>query len=106
MKTAMIDFIEQHRPVLEGLCRKYQVRTLEVFGSAGVGEFDPDRSDVDFLVDFVPLEPAEHSGAYFGLWFALEDLLHRKVDLVEVQAVENPYFLESINRDRQVLYAA
>jgi hypothetical protein len=40
------------------------------------------------------------------LWFALEDLLGRKVDLVEAPAVVNPCFLRSINENRRVLYAA
>jgi predicted nucleotidyltransferase len=102
----MVEFIREHRPALELLCRQHHVRTLEVFGSAAGGGFDPVRSDVDFLVDFMPLEPAEHARAYFGLWFALEDLLRRRVDLVETRAVQNPYFLASENRARQVLYAA
>ena len=42
-------------PRLEGLaelCRRFHVRTLDVFGSAVTGRFDPARSDLDFLVQF------------------------------------------------------
>ena len=52
------------------------------------------------------MEPREHARAYFGLLDSLENLLGRPVDLVEAKAVCNPYFLESINRTRTVLYAA
>jgi uncharacterized protein len=102
----MIDLIEQHRAELETLCRRHHVRTLEVFGSATDGTFDPVRSDLDFLVDFEPMAPGPHSKSYFGLWFALQDLFGRHVDLVETPAIRNPYFLRAVNQSRRVLYAA
>lgn len=102
----MIDLIERHRIDLEELCRRYGVKTLEVFGSAAVGDWEPERSDLDFLVDFVPMDPGPHSRSYFGLWFALQDLFGRHVDLVEVPAIRNPYFLTVVNQSRRVLYAA
>ena len=102
----MTGLIEQHRPELTELCRRHHVKTLELFGSASVGEFDPERSDLDFLVDFQPMPPGSHSQAYFGLWFALEDLFGCKVDLVETPAVTNPFFLQEIRPSRRVLYAA
>jgi predicted nucleotidyltransferase len=102
----MIDLIENHRAELEELCRRFRVKTLEVFGSAADGKFDPTRSDLDFLVEFFPMEPGPHSKAYFGLWFALQELFRREVDLVEVLAIQNPYFLKAVNQSRQVLYAA
>jgi predicted nucleotidyltransferase len=82
------------------------VRTLELFGSAAKGTFEPERSDLDFLVDFLPLEPGPHAKAYFGLLFGLEDLFCRKIDLVETGAIENPFFLKTVNESRKLLYAA
>jgi predicted nucleotidyltransferase len=102
----MIPLIEEKRAEIEALCRKYHVRTLELFGSAATGEFDPATSDVDFLVIFQDGAPAEHKNDYFGLLFALEELLGRKVDLVMTRAIRNPYFLRAIAPDRLVLYAA
>ena len=102
----MTELIEQHRPQLIELCRCHHVKTLEVFGSAAAGTFDPQHSDLDFLVDFLPMPPSAHSKAYFGLWFALEDVFGRKVDLVETAALANPYLLRSIDQNRRVLYAA
>lgn len=102
----MIDLIREHRSELEELCRQFHVKTLELFGSAAAGTFDPNHSDLDFLVDFLPQEPGPHGKAYFGLWFALKDLFKREVDLVETPAINNAYFQRAVNRQRQVLYAA
>ncbi len=98
--------IDQHRTELQDLCRRYQVKTLELFGSASEGAFDPLRSDLDFLVDFLPMPPGPHSQAYFGLLFALENLFSRKIDLVELPGVRNPYFMKSANKSRRLIYAA
>jgi uncharacterized protein len=99
--------IASHREALIALCRRYDVERLEVFGSAARGDdFDPARSDAEFLVMFKPdsqLPPLEQ---FFGLAEALEDLLGRPVDLVEPQGVKNPYILAGINRSREVVYAA
>ena len=103
---AMIELVERHLPELRALSRLHQVKKLELFGSAAGGAFDPDRSDLDFLIEFLPMEPKEHAQAYFAVLFGLENLFHRKIDLLEAQAVTNPYFLRSVNQERQVLYAA
>lgn len=95
------------RDELIALCRRYDVARLEVFGSAARGtDFDPARSDADFLVEFKPdsrLPPLEQ---YFGLARALEELLGRPVDLVQPRAIKNPYMLAGINRSREVVYAS
>ncbi len=70
------------------------------------GNFDNTFSDIDFLVEFEPLEHGRYADHYFGLLEDLETLLERKVDLVTIRAVKNPYFLESIGRSRELLYAA
>jgi len=102
----MIELLEQHRAELHELCHKYRVKTLEVFGSATDGTWDPARSDLDFLLEFLP-EAAERSfWGYFDLRDALQQLFGRKVDLVMPGAIRNPYFLKAVNQQRQVLYAA
>ncbi|MBV8575147.1 MAG: nucleotidyltransferase domain-containing protein [Acetobacteraceae bacterium] len=53
----MIDEIEQYREKLRALCRCFHVRRLDLFGSAARGDFDPERSDVDFLVEFDREDP-------------------------------------------------
>jgi len=103
----MIAAIEQNLDEIQALCREYGVARLEVFGSAATGEFDPSRSDVDFLVDYT-------SDADLGPWLKrftelqerLEALLGRPVDLVMVGGLRNPYFIRSINESRRLLYAS
>ncbi len=103
----MIRLIEDNREVLKELCTKYRVQRLEVFGSALTGKnFDAETSDLDFLVEFLPLKTGEYADTYFGLLEALESLFNRRIDLIMVRAVRNPYFLEAINKSRRVLYAA
>ena len=102
----MIDLIEQNRADLQELCRTYQVRTLEVFGSVADGTWDPMTSDLDFLVEFLPLGPGQSFACYFGLIEDLRVLFGRRVDLVVTRAIENPYFLRSVNQSRKLLYAA
>ncbi len=101
----MIDLIAQRTGEVTELCRLHHVRTLELFGSAANGKFDPATSDLDFLVDFEPLPPIDHGNAYFDLWFGLGDLFGRKVDLVETVGIKNPYFLKTVNENRRVIYA-
>ena len=103
----MIGPLEDHREQLTQLCRDFGVKRLDAFGSVVVqGQFDAERSDIDLLVEFEPMDPVRHAKAYFGLLAALQDLLAREVDLLEIKAVSNPYFLASIERERQELYAA
>lgn len=98
--------IEQKLSDISRICRQHHVRRLEVFGSAARGtDFDPARSDADFLVEFAPEAQTGLQG-YFGLKVALELVLQRGVDLVEAGAVRNPYVLAGINSAREVVYAA
>jgi predicted nucleotidyltransferase len=99
--------------VLEGnlehfvdICQKRHVRRLALFGSATGAGFDPVRSDVDLLVDFLPMLPREHADNYFGLLEDLEGLLGLPVDLVEERPVKNPFFIQMVEQTRVLLYAA
>lgn len=102
----MIAEIDDQKQSIAALCRKHKVRRLEVFGSAADGTFDPDHSDLDFLVEFDELKSAGRADAYFGLWEDLGKLFGRKVDLVEPGAMRNPYFIRRVNETRTVLYDA
>lgn len=98
--------LDAYRDQLRQLCRTYGVRRLELFGSAARGEFDPRASDYDFFVEFADAPPAGSFKRYMGLKFGLEALLGRPVDLVEVGAVTNPYFLRRAAASRVEVYAA
>lgn len=102
----MLPIIQAKRAELDTLCRRFHVKRMELFGSAARGGFDPTRSDLDFLVDFEALPPAQYADAYFSLKDALEALFGRPVDLVTAPSVVNPYFRKSIEATQQPLYAA
>jgi predicted nucleotidyltransferase len=102
----MIAEIELHREELQTLCRRFHVRRLDLFGSAARGDFDRERSDVDFIVEFERDTPLHPFDAYFGLKEGLETLVGRRVDLVMPGAIKNPYRKASIERDRETVYAA
>jgi uncharacterized protein len=76
---------------LRVLCRRFEVRRLDLFGSAATGRFDPARSDLDFLVDFDEASRGGFYGGYFGLLEGLEALFQRRVDLLTEASLENPY---------------
>jgi predicted nucleotidyltransferase len=97
--------ITTHQAEIEELCKRFGVRTLYVFGSA-VRDALTDESDLDFLVEFDnPVVPG-YADRYFGLSESLEDLFRRPVDLVVERAIRNPYFRESVEESRVLLYAA
>lgn len=102
----MIREIAQQSAAIEGLCRRFRVRRLELFGSAAAGTFNPQSSDLDFLVEFDALRSNEYADTYFGLLEELQKLFKRDVDLVVSGCVKNPYLRESIQRSRTLLYAA
>lgn len=103
----MPSVIEPYRDEIAQLCRRFHVRRLDVFGSAARGtDFDPEHSDVDFLVEFEPDNPLAGFEAYFGFKEALEALLGRPVDLVMPGAIENPYLRAGIERSRESVFAA
>jgi len=102
----MIRLIAENRQAIQRLCERHHVARLELFGSATRGDFDLQSSDLDFLVEFLPLQPGEHADAYFAFLEALQALFGRPVDLVMATAIKNPYFLQSVNQTRTMLYVA
>ena len=98
--------IEQNRiPILQ-LCRRFGVRRLDAFGSVLREDFDPQRSDVDFVVEFVDTSPRGAADRYFGLLFGLEKLIDRRVDLVMSGALKNPDLRDEIARSRVSIHGA
>ncbi len=103
----MIPEIEQHRDEIIAICEEFGVERLYLFGSAASNGFDPDRSDIDFLVIY----PDEYDYGPFGARYTemkerLEQLLQRQVDLVMGRNLRNPVFIESVQASRKLLYAA
>lgn len=102
----MSSIVDEHAEELAALARRYGVARLEIFGSVATGKFDPESSDLDFLVEFVDQPPEGRARAYFGLLEELQCLFNRPIDLVTIRSVTNPYFLQSVNETRRPVFEA
>jgi uncharacterized protein len=103
-ETGYAGIIEPRLSALDALCRRFGVRRLDLFGSAADDRFDPERSDIDLLVEFEPTPPGGYAAAYFGLREALGALFERKVDLVTEPALRNPYLRRRIASEKRTLF--
>lgn len=100
----MILFSRAEQTQLYQICVQYKVAKLYLFGSALNEKFNTNTSDLDFLVELVPMEPLETGEILIELWSALENLFKRKVDLLTERSISNPYLLQEIFQTRQLLY--
>ncbi len=100
-----MNLIELNLQRIIDLCQLHKVKSLAVFGSVLTDRFN-DRSDVDLLVDFESLDPDkfDYVTNFFDLQDSLESLLKRKVDLVVGSRLRNKYFINNVNRTKQVIY--
>lgn len=101
----MIALIENSRSDLSELCQKFGVERFYVFGSAVSGQFNPNASDLDFLVRMGDRRPTgDYADRYLGLASALEQLFARRVDLVTEQSLRNPYFRRDVEASQRLVY--
>jgi predicted nucleotidyltransferase len=104
MKATQI--LEDRRTEIEALCRHYGVTRLRLFGSSVGDHWDPESSDFDFLAEFEePPDGINLFHQFFGLQVALENLLGRKVDLVDWKVATKPHFREQAESSAVTWYA-
>lgn len=101
----MIALVEEKMNDIAALCRKYNIQRLDIFGSAATGAFDPETSDLDFVVDLGEYESGV-AGRYLDFIDAMETLFGRSVDMVTTPSIKNPYFKEAVDEQRVMLYEA
>ena len=85
------------------LCERHNVKKLYLFGSALNDNFN-ENSDVDLIVDFNTISVDDYADNYFNFKFSLQDVFKRSIDLLEEQAISNPYFKKSVLKDRSLIY--
>jgi predicted nucleotidyltransferase len=104
---ALPEIVTAHLDEVRALCEKYSVKRLTIFGSAVKGTFDPEKSDLDFVVDFEwHPDPSERGRRWLELWDDLKDLFGRNIDLVVASTIKNPYFAQIVAIEQRELYAA
>ncbi|HUW63652.1 MAG TPA: HepT-like ribonuclease domain-containing protein [Spirochaetia bacterium] len=104
MDELPIAFDEQ---TLLQLCEKYRIAELSFFGSVTRDDFNPARSDVDVLVEFLPDTPVRALFMSEYSWYAIrkdfKELFHRKVDLIGKESLDK-YIRDDVIRDRVIVY--
>lgn len=99
MQRLITDNIER----IKSLCMTHNVQSLFVFGSACTDNFT-DKSDIDLLISFKPMDYGDYADTYFDLADKFEHLFQRSVDLVTDKSLSNPYFINSVNQTKTLLY--
>jgi len=86
------------------LAKSVQIIELYLFGSVLRDDFGP-QSDIDILVRF---SPDSHYSLFdlFDIREKFQKFFNRKVDLVEIDSLRNPYRRENILGHSRKIYAA
>ena len=98
-----MSLLDNHINDIKKLCSDHKVKQLYAFGSILTSKFNHE-SDVDFVVDFDPIDISLYADNYFDFKFSLQNILKRPIDLLEEKAIKNPYFRQAINQQRQLIY--
>jgi predicted nucleotidyltransferase len=98
-----MNLIEQNINKISLLCESHKVKYLYAFGSVLTNKFS-EKSDIDLIVDFDNVELLKYADNYFDFKFSLEDILNRPIDLLEEKAIKNPYFKQSIDKQKKLIY--
>jgi len=80
------------------------VRRLSAFGSVLRPDFDPARSDIDLAVEFGASRRYGPADQYFEFKAAVERLVGRPVDLVEMKAMADSRLKRVIERTQVPVY--
>ena len=99
MQRLISDNIER----IKSLCETHHVESLFAFGSVCTDQFNDD-SDIYLLISFKPMDYGDYADAYFDLANRFENLFQRPVDLVTDKSLSNPYFINSVNQTKTLIY--
>ena len=100
-----MDRLQKYQAAIAKLCKAHKVKSLYAFGSVLSDNFNAE-SDIDLIVDFASMDVEDYADNYFDFKFSLQELFKRPIDLLEEKAIKNPYFRESVNQKRQLVYGS
>src|SRR5690606_33540282 len=98
-----MEIIDNHKEKFKNLCDKYHVDKMYLFGSALNSNFNS-KSDIDFLVKFKAIELSKYFDNYINFKENLKNMFGRDIDLVEEQTLKNPILINSIDRNKELVY--
>ena len=99
----MTSLIQNNINSIHHILRKHNVKRAFVFGSACTEKFN-EQSDIDMIVVFQKRYFDDYANNYFSLESELSELLHRNIDLVAEETIQNPYFIQAINQTKTSIY--
>lgn len=105
-KKNIPDLILKKMDDIKRLCHQTKVAKIGLFGSALREDFDPEISDLDFVVEFLEPDAPGISDRYLTLAESLETIFERRVDLITARSIKNPVFFAEVNTSLCPLYAA
>ena len=85
------------------ICNQQHIQSLFAFSSVCSDRFN-DASDIDLLVSFKSLDYGDYADNYFQTADLFEKIFQRPVDLVTDKSLKNPYFINSVNQTKVLLY--
>ena len=88
---------------IKELCKTNKVKTLFAFGSVLRDDFN-ENSDIDLVVDIDEKDPFKYTDIYFYLKLRIEDILTKKVDLLEERAIKNKFFRRELENTKVIIY--
>jgi len=88
---------------IKALCQSHNVKALFAFGSVCTDKFNK-KSDIDLLIAFNVMDYGDYADTYFDLADKFENLFQRPVDLVTEKSLSNPYFIDTVNKTKTLLY--
>jgi len=98
------DEISKDRKQFIILCKSHKVKYLYAFGSSVSEKFDPEKSDIDLLVEIDSKDPIDRGEKLLSLWDLFEDFFNRKVDLLTDASLRNPFLRKSIDSTKVLIY--
>ena len=100
----MQQLLKDNLTALSILFKENNVEKAYAFGSIVTDNFNA-NSDVDFLIRFAenidPIQKGEH---WFTLYYTLQNLFKREIDLIREEDIKNPYLLKTINLNKALVY--
>ncbi|MGM0566063.1 MAG: nucleotidyltransferase family protein [Bacteroidota bacterium] len=98
------DEIAKRKKDFQNLCAIHKVKFLYAFGSSVTDSYDPEQSDIDLLVEIDVKDPVERGETLISLWDSLEVFFNKKVDLLTVSSIRNPFLRKSIDVTKILIY--
>ncbi len=105
MEPSVFDLIELKKGALIRICEQFEIKSLYIFGSAANGDFHS-KSDIDLLISFKDIPYDRYTDNYFTVHEKFEEFFERNVDLITEKSLSNPFFIESLEKSKKLLYAA